>query len=112
MLSDLIKKQNVDRTLENKRWDKALPLLEKQKDILYKVDKIDIALADSRQGDFLGLLQSLNIPDHLQYVHMRINGFLSSVDYDGTVTDLYTIPQEYLEEFYSEYIRKKIVVES
>lgn len=43
--------------------------------------------ADIYAGDLFGLLNLLNIGREYHYVVMRMNGFFSSGDFDGTITE-------------------------
>ena len=36
------------------------------------------------KGDFYGLMNACSIPIDMHYILMRVNGFTSSADYDGT----------------------------
>lgn len=45
------------------------------------------------KGDFYGLLTELSIPAHLQWLILRINGFMDPAEYDGSLK-LVTVPSD------------------
>lgn len=50
------------------------------------------------QGDFYGLLMTLRIPRQQHWLIMRLNGYTSPEQYDGSVLLLRRPPYEFLEE--------------
>lgn len=38
--------------------------------------------------DFYGLLRSMDIPEHLRWIYLRVNNLVSTEDYDGLMTTI------------------------
>lgn len=47
------------------------------------------------EGDFYGMLTEANVPNHLHYVILRMNGLFNPVEYDGTLLTI-LLPNEKL----------------
>lgn len=62
--------------------DGYLPFIIKEKK--YYEQSISPNLGYKYQGDFFGLLYELNIPEHVHYLILRLNGMTAADDYDET----------------------------
>ena len=60
-----------------------LPYLRKEGN--YTVVTFDNGVAYKYENDFTGLLLYLKIPKSLHWIVLRLNGFTSPIEYDGTV---------------------------
>ena len=80
---------DTDKVLDNelqKKWNSAALYLERN--YLYDTREIGGAIAYKYRQDFSGLLNYLDIPKELQYLHIIVNGYKSSTDYDGINTSI------------------------
>lgn len=59
--------------------------------------------AEMYRGDFHGLLDSLRVNKKYHYIVTRVNGLLSSTDYDGVTTGIYVPNPSTISSFLATY---------
>lgn len=75
-----------------------------------KTQSIDAATAMRFRGDFHGLSIHLGVPKDYVWIHMRLNGYSASSEYDGTEKVFLTVPAALIDRIINTYngIRKKV----
>lgn len=63
---------------------------------LFQVHPIEGITAEIYTGDFHGLLQHLQLSPDFNHIQTAFNGYLSSLDFQGTEDTIFVISQEYL----------------
>lgn len=60
------------------------------------------------KGDFYGLLNSLHVDKKYHYPIMRVNGFLSSSDYDGLLSEILQPSEEVINDIITVYLSVEV----
>jgi len=94
----------LDKDMLNK-WDSARDILEKN--YIDRTLTIDIATAAKYRFDLAGLFKYSGIHQRFIYPHILVNGYNSSLEYDGNILEFKLINEQKLQELYSHFSKKK-----
>jgi len=100
MMNDTISGETSEVLLH--KWDAMLPLIDHD---FISVREIKSNEGDKFVFDFNGLLNFLNIPEEFWYIHVRLNNFNSSTNYNGG-TNIALIDSDYLNSVYNAFTNK------
>lgn len=102
ILTDLIPTETI---LDNKlieQWNSVIPLLEKQ--YVTGVTTIKGDMGYKYKGDLYGLFLELGINRELIYPYIKVNGYDSSDEYDGKLTQLKVLDSGMLSIIYNMFV--------
>jgi len=88
-----------------KKWNSAALYLERN--YLYTTNDVGGVVAYKYAQDFIGLLNYLDIPKELQYLHIIVNGYKSSTDYDGINSSIKIIDTKEAMLYYEMFTQEK-----
>ena len=94
----------MDANLQ-KKWNSVALYLEKN--YLYSTNDVGGAVAYKYSQDFIGLLNYLDIPKELHYLHIIVNGYKSSTDYNGINSSIKIIDTKEAMLYYEMFIQEK-----
>lgn len=79
--------------------EEHLPLIKKRQ--ANTVLAVEPYLAVRFKGDFFGLLAHLQVPDYLQWITMRVNGFISPMDVNDDIRTVTTVDATFIRRLYN-----------
>jgi len=94
----------IDSDLQ-KKWNSVALYLEKK--YLYNTNDVGGVVAYKYSQDFIGLLNHLDIPKELHYLHIIVNGYKSSTDYDGINSSIKIIDTKEAMLYYEMFVQEK-----
>ena len=103
MITKLITTKNIldDKIVE--QWNSVIPLLDKS--YITGTTAIEGNIAYKYKGDLFGLFLELGINRELIYPFMKINGYDSSDEYDGTVLQFRVLDTSMLTIMYNMFTK-------
>jgi hypothetical protein len=87
------------------RWNTVLDTLSNKHIVEHR--GISPAVAEKYKGDMYGMFRELGIPDSHIYPHIRVNGYLSSMDYYGEILVINILDNSVLEQYIRLFLLKE-----
>lgn len=99
---DISTRSNISESIINK-WNSVTPILNDK----YIDNEAEITgnVAYKYKHDFSGLVMSLGVPLEFAYPHIVVNGYTSSIDYDGKNMKIKIINQNRLNLYLTQFLQ-------